>query len=298
MRMHMLNNKMIDQAYGLRKMTENKPVQVITVTGGKGGVGKTNIAANLSVAMANNGKKVLVMDADLGLANMDIILGVESKYNLSHVLSGDKTINEIIVEGPSGIKIIPAASGIQEMSEMGYREYAGIIREFNNISYSPDVLIIDSAAGIASDVIAFSRASHDIIVVVCDEPASITDAYALIKILNRDHEVKKFRIMANMVRTHADGRSLFNKLLKVTDKFLDVTLDYIGAIPYDDYMKKAIQKQRPVVNLYPRSPSSMALSKYVDKASKWPVPDTPNGHIEFFLERLYFGKNKTVAQII
>ena len=296
--MPVFNNKTTDQASGLRKMIVNKPVQVITVTGGKGGVGKTNIAANLSVAMANNGKKVLVMDADLGLANMDIVLGVEAKYNLSHVLSGAKTINEIMIDGPSGIKIIPAASGIQEMSEMGYREYAGIIREFNNISYSPDVLIIDSAAGIASDVIAFSRASHDVIVVVCDEPASITDAYALIKILDRDHGVKKYRIMANMVRTHADGRALFNKLIKVTDKFLDVTLDYIGAIPYDEFMKKAIQKQKPVVNLYPRSPSSMALSKYVEKACKWPVPDTPNGHIEFFLERLYFGKNRTVAQLI
>lgn len=296
--MPVYNNRTIDQASGLRKMTENKPVQVITVTGGKGGIGKTNIAANLSVAMANKGKKVLVMDADLGLANMDIILGVEAKYNLSHVLNGNKTIDEIIVDGPSGIKIIPAASGIQEMAEMGYREYAGIIREFNNISYSPDVLIIDSAAGIASDVIAFSRASHDIIVVVCDEPASITDAYALIKILDREHSVKKFRILANMVKTHADGRILFNKLMKVTDRFLDVTLDYIGAIPYDEYMKKAIQKQKPVVNLYPRSPSSMALSKYVEKTSKWPVPDTPNGHIEFFLERLYFSKNKTVAQII
>ena len=292
------NNRTMDQASGLRKMTENKPVQVITVTGGKGGVGKTNIAANLSVAMANKGKKVLVMDADLGLANMDIILGIEAKYNLSHVLSGDKAIDEIIVDGPSGIKIIPAASGIQKMAEMGYREYAGIIREFNNISYSPDVLIIDSAAGIASDVIAFSRASHDVIVVVCDEPASITDAYALIKILDREHGVKKFRILANMVKTHADGRMLFNKLMKVTDRFLDVALDYIGAVPYDEYMKKAIQKQKPVVNLYPRSPSSMALSKYVEKAGKWPVPDTPNGHIEFFLERLYFGKNNTVAQVI
>lgn len=296
--MRAFNGKTVDQASGLRRMTEKKPVQVITVTGGKGGVGKTNIAANLSVAMANRGKKVLVMDADLGLANMDIILGVEAKYNLSHVISGEKNINEIIIEGPSGIRIIPAASGVQKMSEMGYREYVGIIHEFSNINYSPDVLVIDSAAGIASDVIAFSRASHDVIIVVCDEPASITDAYALIKILDREHGVKKFRVMANMVKTHADGRNLFNKLMKVTDRFLDVALDYVGAVPYDEYLKKAIQKQKPVVNLYPRSPVSMALSKYVEKTSKWPVPETPNGHIEFFLERLYFGKNNTVAQII
>ncbi len=288
-------NKAIDQASGLRSITKNKPVQVITVTGGKGGVGKTNIAANLSVALANKGKKVLVLDADLGLANMDIVMGIEARHNLSHVVRGEKTMNEILVEGPSGIKIIPAASGVKEMTSLGYREYAGIIREFNTLDYQPDVLVIDSAAGIANDVIAFSRASHDVIVVVCDEPASITDAYALIKILERNHAIKKFRIVANMVNTHADGRVLFNKLLKVTDRFLDVALDYVGAVPYDEYLKKSIQKQKPVVNAYPRSPSSMAINKYADKTSKWPIPDTPSGHIEFFLERLYLTKNNTMA---
>jgi len=151
--MHLSKNS-FDQASGLRNIIGMKPVQVITVTGGKGGVGKTNIAANMSVALANKGKRVLVLDADLGLANMDIVLGVQAKYNLSHVINGEKTINEIMVDGPSGIKIIPASSGIKEMTTLGYRDYAGIIREFNTISYNPDVLIIDSAAGIASDVIA------------------------------------------------------------------------------------------------------------------------------------------------
>jgi len=295
--MHLSKNS-FDQASGLRNIIGMKPVQVITVTGGKGGVGKTNIAANMSVALANKGKRVLVLDADLGLANMDIVLGVQAKYNLSHVINGEKTINEIMVDGPSGIKIIPASSGIKEMTTLGYRDYAGIIREFNTISYNPDVLIIDSAAGIASDVIAFSRASHDVVVVVCDEPASITDAYALMKILERDHAVKKFRIIANMVNTHAAGRVLFNKLLKVTDRFLDVTLDYVGAVPFDEYLKKSIQKQKPVVNLYPRSPSSMAINKYADKTDKWPIPDTPSGHIEFFLERLYLSKHNSMAKMI
>lgn len=290
-----VSNNIPDQASGLRNMAINKPVQVITVTGGKGGVGKTNIAANLSVALANKGKKVLVMDADLGLANMDIILGIEARHNLSHVVRGEKTMNDILVDGPSGIKIIPASSGVKEMTSLGYREYAGIIREFNTITYQPDVLVIDSAAGIANDVLAFSRASHDVVVVVCDEPASITDAYALIKILERNHSIKRFRVVANMVNTHADGRVLFNKLLKVTDRFLDVTLDYVGAVPFDSYMKKAIQKQKPVVNAYPRSPSSMAITKYADKTTKWTVPDTPSGHIEFFLERLYLTQNNTMA---
>ena len=293
--MRAFENHSRDQASGLRKMASIKPVRVITITGGKGGIGKTNITANMAVALANKGKKVLVLDADLGLANMDIVLGLESKYNISHVVKGEKTLNEIIIDGPSGIKIVPAASGVKEMASMGYREHAGIIREFNTLSYKPEILLVDSAAGISNDVVAFSRASHDVIVVVCDEPASITDAYALIKLLDREHGIKKFRIITNMVKTHADGRILFNKLLKVSDKFLDVTLDYIGAIPYDDYLKKSIQKQKPVVNAYPRSISATAICKYSDKIDRWPSPSVPSGHIEFFFEQLFFSQNKLMA---
>jgi len=295
--MHMYKNQCNDQAAGLRRMSVSKPVRVITVTGGKGGVGKTNISANMAVALANKGKKVLLLDADLGLANLDIVLGVEAKYNLSHVVKGEKSLNEVMVEGPSGIMIIPASSGVEEMASLGYREHAGIIREFNSISFTPDILIVDSAAGIANNVVSFSRASHEVLVVVCDEPASITDAYALIKLLDKEHGVKKFRVVTNMVKTHADGRILFNKLMKVTDKFLDVTLDYVGAIPYDEFMKKAIQRQKPVVNAYPRCPSSLAISKYIDKLDQWPIPTSPSGHIEFFFERLFFSKNQLTAQM-
>lgn len=291
----MHENRIKDQASALRVMAAKKPVRVITVTGGKGGIGKTSITANIAVALSNKGKKVLVLDADLGLANMDIVLGLEAKYNISHVVRGEKTLNEIIIEGPSGVRIVPASSGIKDMASMGYREHAGIIREFNNLSYKPDVLLVDSAAGISNDVISFSRASHDVIVTVCDEPASITDAYALIKLLDKEHGIKKFRIITNMVKTHADGRVLYTKLLKVSDKFLDVTLDYIGAIPFDEYMKKSIQKQKPVVNAYPRSSSATAINKYADKIDRWPSPDVPSGHIEFFFEQLFFNPNKLMA---
>jgi len=292
--MHMRNN-FSDQASGLRRLTNDAPVRVITITGGKGGVGKTNITANMAVAMANKGKKVMILDADLGLANIDIVLGVEAKHNLSHVVKGEKTLEDIIIDGPSGIKIIPSSSGVNDMAGMGYREHAGIIREFNSLKSTPDVLLIDTAAGISNDVVAFSRASHDVIVVVCDEPASITDAYALIKMFERDHGIKRFRVISNMVKTHADGRVLFNKIMKVTDKFLDVTLDYMGAVPYDDYMKKSIQKQSPVVNAYPRSPSSIAIGKHVEKIDRWPMSKSPSGHIEFFFERLFISNNKLMA---
>jgi len=283
--MHM-SEQVIDQAAGLRRMANPKPVQVIAVSSGKGGVGKTNVSVNLALAMAASGKKVLIMDADLGLANVDIMLGLRPTYNLSHVLSGERTLEEVIVEGPGGVKIIPAASGVKAMAELSPMENAGVIRAFSEISNDVDVLIIDTAAGISDSVVAFAKASQEVIVVVCDEPASLTDAYALIKVLNSDYGVQKFRVLSNMTHSAQEAKELFNKLSAVTDRYLDATLINMGSIPYDDYLRKAIKKQRPVVDAYPRSRSAMAFKNLAQKADKWPRPDAAAGHLEFFVERL------------
>jgi len=152
-----------------------------------------------------------------------------------------------------------------------------VIRAFSELSFNPEVLIIDTAAGIADSVVTFSRASHEVLVVVCDEPASITDAYAMIKILNREYGIHRFRILANMVRGAHEGHDLYRKLVKVTDRFLDVALSYSGAIPYDDYLRRAVQKQR------------------AQKAVTWPLPEQASGRIEFFVERLFGSTNREVA---
>jgi len=282
----LMSEQVVDQAAGLRRMVNPKPVQVIAVSSGKGGVGKTNVSVNMALAIASTGKKVLVMDADLGLANVDIMLGLKPVYNLSHVLKGERTIEEVIVDGPGGIKIIPAASGVKQMAELSPMENAGVIRAFSEISQDIDVLIIDTAAGISDSVIAFAKASQEVVVVVCDEPASLTDAYALIKVLNTEFGVQKFRVLSNMTHSAQEARELFNKLLVVTDRYLDATLINIGTIPYDDYLRKAIKKQRPVVDAYPRSRSAMAFKNLAHKADKWPRPDAAAGHLEFFVERL------------
>jgi flagellar biosynthesis protein FlhG len=172
------------------------------------------------------------------------------------------------------------------MTELSPVEHAGLIRAFSGISNDIDVLLIDTAAGIAEAVTSFTRAAQEVIVVVCDEPASITDAYALIKVLNRDHGVFRFRILANMAHSTQEGRELYSKLLKVTDRFLDVTLDYMGCVPYDEYLRKAIQKQKTVVDAYPRSKAAIAFKNLATKADKWPVPSMAGGHLEFFVERL------------
>ncbi len=267
-------------------MAANKPVQVIAVSSGKGGVGKTNVSVNLSLAMVEMGQKVLLMDADLGLANVDLLLGLHSQYNLSHVISGERSLEEVVVDGPEGLKIIPAASGMQMMSELSPGEHAGVIRSFSDLNIPIDTLVIDTAAGISDGVISFVKASNEVIVVVCNEPTSLTDAYALIKVLSEDHGVHKFNILANSVRDPHEGLKLFKKLTRVTDYYLDVTLSFMGAVPYDEYLVKAVKKQKAVLLSYPQSPAALAFRKLAKEAISWPVPKSASGHLEFFVERL------------
>ncbi len=279
----------MDQAEGLRRMQRSRPVRVIAVTSGKGGVGKTNISVNLAMALSAANLKVMILDADLGLANIDIMLGLSPQYNLSHVMSGEKRLSEIIVDGPADLKIIPASSGVAAMSSLSEAENAAIIRAFSEISYELDVFLVDTAAGIDNSVVSFCKASQEVIVVVCDEPASITDAYALIKLLNREHDIYRFHVLANMVHSVKEGRELFLKILRATDKFLDVSLDFMGTVPYDMYLRKAVQKQSPVVQVFPQSPSALAFRNLAQKTIRWPMPKMAGGYLEFFLERLVAG---------
>jgi flagellar biosynthesis protein FlhG len=275
-----------DQAAGLRRMAKPRPVRVIAVTGGKGGVGKTNVSINLATALAAEGRHVLLLDADLGLANVDVLLGLHPKFNLAHVINGQRRLEEILVEAPGGVKIVPAASGIKDMTNLTPAEHAGLIRAFSELSEEVDVLLIDTAAGISDSVTSFARAAQEVLVVVCDEPASITDAYALIKVLNRDYGVYRFRVLANMAHSVQEGRDVFAKLVKAADRFLDVTLDYVGAVPYDEQLRKAVQKQKAVVECFPRSKAAAAFKNLAQKADNWPVPTVAGGHLEFFVERL------------
>lgn len=270
-------------------MGNKHPVQVVAVTGGKGGVGKTNVSINLSVGLAELGRRVALMDADLGLANVDVLLGLKPQRNLADVLAGECSLADIMVTGPAGVRVIPASSGVQTMASLSPAEHAGLIHAFSELGEQLDVLIIDTAAGISDSVISFTRASQEVIVVVCDEPSSITDAYALIKLLNRDYGVYRFRVLANMVHTPQEGRNLFAKLTAVTDKFLDVTLQYMGQVPYDENVRKAVQKQKPLLQFAPRSKAAVALRSLAQKVDTWPLPTTPRGHLEFFVEQLVQG---------
>lgn len=277
---------MIDQASGLRKMQDLQKIKVIAISGGKGGVGKTNVSLNTAISLADKGKKVLILDADLGLANVDVMLGLRVQRNLSHVLSGECELDDIIIEGPSGINIIPATSGTQSMVDLSPAEHAGLIRAFSDMNTKFDVLLVDTAAGISDMVLSFCRAAQDILLVVCDEPTSITDCYALMKLLSREHDIFKFKVVANMVRSAKEGQQLFGKLSKVSDRFLDVALDLVAVIPFDENIRKSVRKQQAIVQAFPDSPASVAFKALADKIIHWPIPHQASGHLEFFIEQL------------
>lgn len=279
-------NSKQDQAAGLNSIAEPRPVRVIAVSGGKGGVGKTNVSINLGLALRKAGRDVLLLDTDLGLANIDVLLGLQPEYSLAHVINGERTLEEVIVAGPDGLLIVPGASGISRMAGLQPAEHAGLIQAFSELQQPLDYLVVDTAAGIAENVISFTRAAQDVLVVVCDEPASITDAYALIKVLSREHGVTRFHVVANMVRDKDEGRELYRKLAAVSDRFLDVVLRYLGAVPYDDFMRKAIQQQSAVVDSFPGSRAAQAFRRLAETVEGWPTPQGPHGHIEFFIERM------------
>mgnify|MGYP001295389393 CR=1 FL=1 len=260
-------------------------MQALAITGGKGGVGKTNVAVNLSVALAKLGKDVVLFDADLGLANVDLLMGLAVEYTLADVVSGRRNLSEIVVEGESGVRVIPAASGIPEMVNLAAGERAEIIKSCSEQIATPDILVVDIGAGIDQTVQTFVAACHTPVLVVCDEPASLTDCYALIKVLRHSKNIKNFNVLVNQVDSSLQGTKVFERLSSVANKHLDVGLNYLGCVPTDPYLKRAVQERRVLVNAYPRSPAALSLSSCADKLSKLSAKD-PSSGIAFFLDSL------------
>lgn len=223
------------QADNLRRAMYQKAPKVIAVCSGKGGVGKTNVAANIAIAMGSLGRKVCLLDADVSLANIDVLLGLQPKFNLSHVVTGEADLETTIITGPKNIRIVPASSGSFCMTDLSSAAQASIIQSFSELRNQPEVLVVDTAAGISSGVARFVQAAQHPLVVVRDEPASLTDAYALIKVFSQNYGVRRFNIVTNYSATEAAGRKLHRKLTRVTDSYLDVVLRHIGDVPADRY---------------------------------------------------------------
>jgi flagellar biosynthesis protein FlhG len=239
------------------------------------------------MALSMNGHEVMLLDADMGLANVDVLLGLTPSRHIGHMLDGQCSLTDLLLQAPHGLQVIPAGSGARRLARLDNGEHAAVIRAFDELARPPQFLLVDTAAGLADSVAMFAAAADDLVLVVCDEPASLTDAYALIKVLSRDFGVRRFRMVANMVRNDGEGRQLHQKLSRVSDRFLDVVIDFMGWVPHDERLRQAIRQQRAVIDLWPSSRSSLAFKKLAGAVDKWSEPErTGLDRIAFFGDRV------------
>ena len=263
-----------------------KGIRVLSVTSGKGGVGKSNVVSNLAIALAMQGKKVLIIDADLGLGNLDVLLGLSPVYNLNHVLNGEKGLIDILIEGPAGIKIIPAGSGIQELTSLGQHEKLKLLDELDMLEEQFDFMIVDTEAGISENVTYFTVAAQEIIVVVTPEPTSITDVYALIKLLATRYSEHHFKVLVNMAKDSEDALEVFRKLANVAGRFLDISLDYLGCVVKDEKVIEAVKRQRAVSDLFPDSEAAGCFTTLAKRVIENTRQTRIKGNIQFFFRRV------------
>jgi flagellar biosynthesis protein FlhG len=281
----------VDQANGLRELVarrgEDRPaLRVIAVTSGKGGVGKTHIACNLAVLAARAGRRVLVLDADLGLANADIVLGVAPHHHLGHLLDGSVPLDRVLAEGPEGIRILAAATGVQELTRLDDGQKLRLVTALDVIEDRFDLVIVDCGAGIGDNVLFFAGAAQEALLVISPEPTSLTDAYAAVKVLSQQAGVDRFNVIVNQAPSEAHGREVFGTLTRVTDRFLTARVSFLGHVPRDENLQRALMAQRPVVDVFPRSPSSRALETIARTLFDRAPPPSLQGGLKFLWQRL------------
>jgi flagellar biosynthesis protein FlhG len=266
--------------------TEGLPCRwprVISVGSGKGGVGKTNVVANLAFAFTLLGKEVLVLDADLGLANLDVLLGLTPKYTIQHLLNREKTIFEILTRGPGGMLILPASSGVLELVDLDESQKIFLINELDLVAGAVDLLLIDTGAGVSSNVLYFNMAAQESIIVLTPEPASLTDAYTLIKVLFHTYRKERFTLLINATRDELEAKETFRKISMAVDQFLgNISLDYLGFVPFDEKLPLAVKSQRPVLEIYPQAFSSRSFMEMAKNLMDNPAPHQIKGQIQFF----------------
>ena len=267
-------------------MTTTNPTQVIGIASGKGGVGKTITAANLAVALASQGKKVMLFDADLGLANAQIVLGCKAPFNFSHVMDGKKTLKEIIVEAPHGIKLVPGASGIQNLAALNKSQTAAIISAFSEIESEIDFLIVDMAAGLSDSVMTFLCACQKRYIVVKNEPSSIADAYATIKVMLQDFNLNNISLIPNGVISQTDGVRLSKNINTVIKNFLGGNVDYLHSITFDEMILRATKASKCLLDYAPSSNATRDFKELAKIITNQDSASALSGGLQFFVERM------------
>ncbi len=265
----------MDQAEGLRNIIKYQnqklvsEARVIAITSGKGGVGKSSTSINIALQLRKQGKKVIILDADFGLANIEVMFGVIPQYNLADIMFKGKELKDIIVEGPEGVGFISGGSGIAGLANMDNEQIKRLVYKLTELEKLADVILIDTGAGISPSVLEFVAASPEVILVTTPEPTSVTDAYALLKALNMfpgfDKKDTKIHVLCNRVSSATEGKNLFEKLNAVVNRFLNLELSMIGAIPQDYSVTKAVMKQKPVSLMYPGAAATKAYEDVVAK---------------------------------
>ena len=252
---------LLDQASNLRSLVLQRPrASVIAVTSGKGGVGKSNVAVNLAVQLASAGKSVVLLDADLGLANADVLCNIDLPFNLAHVIARKKELRDVMVKGPGGFKLIGGASGLARMADLSDDDRQRLVAALAELELQADVILIDTGAGISPNVLSFTRAADHVLVVTTPEPTAITDAYAVVKVISRDGAVHRVSLLVNQVRAPAEAKIVYDRIAKVARQFLNISVFDAGYIPADDNVPLSVRRRVPFTLAFPRSPASQALA--------------------------------------
>ncbi|GAB4487909.1 MAG: MinD/ParA family protein [Thermodesulfovibrionales bacterium] len=268
--------------------TETRQIRTITVTSGKGGVGKTSIVANLAVELRNLGKRVMVLDADLGLGSIGVLFDLAPRHTIRHVLSGEKRLKDVIVTGPHGIKFLPAGPADSEMTSLSEHQRMRLIDEFDRLDPQVDFLLVDTGPGISPNVSFFCIASQEIMIVTSPEPAAIAATSALMQVLFHQYREKEFRILVNLARSSAEARDVFRMLSETAGSGLNISLDFVGFVPFDDLFRNAAIARSAFLDLYPSGKTANAL-----RATAKRLVDDDRGRIkgtmQFFFKGLFRG---------
>ena len=270
-------------------------MRVVAITSGKGGVGRTNVVANLGYTLSQMGARVLILDADLGMGNLDILLGINPKYNLSHVIAGEKSISDIAVKAPGDMYILPAASGIEDVTHLTRDQGRRLLSELQLFKDTIDFLLIDTAAGISSNVMCFNTAAEEVLVLVSPEPTSIADAYALMKVLSLRYRRKSFKLLVNLASDTDEASEVYQQIQLVTDRFLDIHIEYLGCVLFDKNVPECVRRQEIVSDMFPGTHASQCFSALARKLFNSPPGTAPKGGTDTFWKNLFDAKGDESA---
>jgi flagellar biosynthesis protein FlhG len=284
-----------DQAEGLRRLLSRDFVRVVTLASGGEGVGKTSIVANLAVALARQGRRVLVLDERIGQAGLAARLGLAPRFDLMHVIRREKTLEDVILHGPEGVDIVSAGQGLAALGELDADAQEWLVRSFSRLPDPVDVVLVDAVPGAASNIPSLSLASQEVVVVVSGEPSAIKEAYALIKVLNLNVAKRRFHILVSKCQGEEEARNLFRNMAEAANRFLGVSLDFMGHVPLDEKVAQAGRLFRTVVDAFPSAPAAKAFHGLAGAMDRWPCPSAETGRLDAFMERLIQSSRITAA---